>query len=305
MKLLVTGASGLIGRHVVQAAARDPAIRIVATSRHRPEDLPRGVAFRSADLTDPEEAAALVETVAPTHLVHAAWETRHPSYWEDVSNLRWAAATAAMARSFAECDGRRFVQLGSCAEYEVPNGPCIEGVTPDRPTSRYGKGKREAYRAVEAAADGRFEAVEARIFFVFGPGENPARLIPVICRSHLAGEVPALGSGRQKRDLLFAEDAADAILAVSASQGMTGIVNIGSGEATSLADVAERIAGAANASSTGLGTQPDRADDPALLVPAVDRLRSIGWRPRFRLEEGLARTFAWWRTALIGEPVPS
>jgi nucleoside-diphosphate-sugar epimerase len=205
-----------------------------------------------------------------------------------------------MARVFATCGGRRFIQLGSSAEYGPANGSCVERVTPDRPKSRYGQAKLAAFEAVEAAANDRFEAVEARIFFVYGPGENPARFVPLLCRAHLAGKVPSIGSGRQVRDLLHADDAAGALLAVAASAGLCGIINIGSGTPVTLAEVARLIAGVAGADSTGLGARGDRKDEPLLLVPAVERLRSTGWSPAIELEEGLSRTFAWWRAVAEG-----
>lgn len=298
MRLLLTGAGGLIGRHVAAAAAVDPDIALVATARRRPGFLPDGVEFHAADLADASAAAALVRAVAPTHIVHTAWETRHPTYWEDMANLAWVDSAAAMARAFAEVGGERFVQLGSCAQYDWSQRLCIEHVTPDRPATRYGKAKSAAFRAVEAAAHGRFAALEARPFFVFGPGENPARFIPFICRSHLEGRIPALGSGRQRRDMVHAGDAASALLALARAEGLTGTVNVGTGVETSLEQVATLLAELAGASRTGLGRRPDRVGDPELLIAGTDRLRSTGWLPRVPLRRGLADTFDWWRRRL-------
>lgn len=295
MKLLVTGGGGLIGRHLASRAALEDDIELVVTARRRPDDLPARAAFAPADLSVAEEAAALVAAVRPSHLVHAAWETRQPTYWEDPVNVDWAVATARMAQAFGESGGRRFVQLGSCAEYDWSEGLCEEERTPDRPTTRYGKAKLAAWHAIQAAAHDRFEAAEARIFFVYGPGENPARFIPLICRSHAEGAVPALASGRQRRDLVHVEDAAEALLALLRSDGLTGVVNVAAGDTVPLATVAERLAAIAGAAETGLGRRPDREGDPPVLAGASARLRSTGWKPAYSLEEGLAATFRWWR----------
>ena len=141
---------------------------------------------------------------------------------------------------------------------------------------------------------GGFEAVEARVFWVFGPGENSARLIPLICRSHLAGTVPELGSGSQRRDLVYAEDAAAALLALARADGVTGTVNIGSGEPVPLATVATLLGDIAGASETGVGHRFDLPGDPALLSASSDRIRSIGWAPKWPLGEALAETYRWW-----------
>ena len=295
MRLLVTGASGLIGRHVIALAARTDGIELIATSRSRPSDLPNGVAFAAADLSSPAEAAAVVRDQRPTHVIHTAWETRHPTYWQDSINFRWAEAAGAMAGAFGEVGGRRFVQLGSCAEYDWSNDICVEGETLDAPATPYGKAKLEAFRLIETAAGDRFQAIEARIFWVFGPGENPSRLIPLICRSYLTGKVPDLSSGRQLRDLLFVEDAASAILTLATTPEMKGVVNIASGEGVALSEVAIELARLAGIRETGLGRRPDRPDDPEILIASADRIRSTGWRPKQSLAEGLAKTLDWWR----------
>ena len=140
------------------------------------------------------------------------------------------------------------MQLGSCAEYDWSYGHCDEESTPSAPTTLYGKAKLAAFQAVRAAGHNKFHPVEARIFMVFGPGENPDRFIPTICRSHAAGTIPALSSGRQLRDWLYVKDAARALLTLALADAPAEVVNLGTGEAVSLGEVATilaRIAGAA------------------------------------------------------------
>lgn len=295
MRLLVTGGGGLVGRHVADAAAAQADVDLVVSARSRPSTLDPAARFVAADLSDADEAARIVRDVRPTHIVHTAWETRHVTYYEDIANLDWVASAARMAAAFAEVGGKRFVQVGSCAEYNwsVRGEAAIQDV-PDRPATRYGRAKIAAFAAIEAAAHGAFEAVEGRIFWVFGAGENPARLIPLICRSHLSGTVPDLGSGRQLRDLVHAPDAGRALLALARADGLTGVVDIGTGEGVKLSSVATILARIAGASEKGLGRREDRPADPPNLVASADRLRSTGWAPMQPIEESLAQTFKWW-----------
>jgi nucleoside-diphosphate-sugar epimerase len=271
-------------------------VELVATSRKRPADLPEGAVFVAADLSDAAEAAAIVRRHAPTHLVHAGWETTHPTYWHDPINFEWVKSAAAMAEAFAKVGGLRFVQIGTCAEYDWSHERCVEGETPDQPATPYGEAKVAAFKRIKAAARGRFEAAEGRIFWVFGPGENSSRLIPMICRSYLAGRVPDLGSGQQKRDLLFAEDAASAILKLAIADGMEGVVNIARGDEIELSAVAEILAELIGAPETGLGRRKDSPGDPKRLAASSDRIRSTGWSPSYTLREGLAKTVAWWQS---------
>jgi nucleoside-diphosphate-sugar epimerase len=294
LRLLVTGASGLIGRHVVALAAEQE-IAVIASARRRPPELADGVEFAAGDLSDEAEAAALVRSVQPTHIIHAAWVTRPSTYWEDPVNLEWVAATRSLARAFAESHGQRFVQLGSCAEYDWSYGRCDEESTPTAPATLYGKAKLAAFQAVRTAGHNKFQAVEARIFMVYGPGENPERFIPTICRNHAAGTIPDLASGTQLRDWLYVKDTARALLTLAQAGATADVVNIGSGEAVSLGQVATILARLAGAAQTGLGRRPDRAGDPHLLTASTARVRVTGWRPAYDLEAGLQETLDWWR----------
>lgn len=295
MRLLVTGASGLIGRHVVELAAESDDIELIASARTQSAGLPATASFMAADLSDASQAAELIRATRPTHILHAAWETRHPTYWEDVANLDWVASATRMAEAFAEVGGRRFIQVGSCAEYDWSYGMCVEDETPSRPATRYGEAKLAAFRSVADIAQNRFEAAEARMFMVFGPGENPARFIPTICGHHLAGTVPRLGSGIQARDFLYVKDAAEALLHIVRADGAEGIFNVAAGEPVTLAAIARMLAQLANAAETGLGLQPDRPGDPARLTASAARLRNLAWQPRYPLEAALGETLAWWR----------
>ncbi len=291
MKLLVTGVAGMIGGHVARLAAAQGHEVHGITRRSAGAEAP-AIIFHQADLLDGKSASEIIARVRPTHVVHAAWETTQPTYWDSLVNLDWVKASADLACAFAAAGGRRFVQIGSCAEYLWNGETCVEGETPDRPATRYGLAKLAAFKAIEAAAFGHFEAAEARIFFVYGPGENRDRLIPYICRSHAAGRVPELSSGAQIRDLLYADDAAAALLSVAQSD-LTGIVNIGGGVPMPLAEAARILADQAGRES-GLGLRPDRPGDPEILFPDVDRLFGTGWRPAITLEQGLALTYDHW-----------
>ena len=270
-------------------------ITVIASARSRPDTLAASAEFVPADLGDAAAAARLVREVQPSHIIHTAWETRHPTYYEDIANLDWVGSAASMAGAFAQVGGKRFVQVGSCAEYDWSGeGASAAHPASDRPATRYGWAKIAAFAAVQAAAHGAFEAAEGRIFWIFGPGENPDRLIPLICRSRLAGEVPKLGSGRQLRDLVYAPDAAMALLALARADGLNGVVDIGSGQGVALSSVAEALARIAGASESGLGRRPDRPADPPQLIAAAERIRSTGWLPATPMREALATTYQWW-----------
>ena len=305
-RLLVTGASGMIGRYIVEEALKQGFEVHAVTSRTvgQPDDAAGGAVWHVCDLTARGGAGGLIAEIAPSHLIHAAWDTRHGIYWSSPSNLAWLAATAELAASFAAAGGRRFVLVGTCAEYDWRYGLMIENETPERPDTLYGRCKLAAHHAVQGAAmDLGFSAVTGRVFSVFGPHEQPGRFIPYACRTLAAGDTPKLSTGRQIRDLLHARDIALALLVLAEHDELQGAVNIGSGLPMSLGHAARILADAAGAPErSGLGRAADRPGDPMILLPSVERLVSTGWRPQLEAEEGLRQIFAWWAGQTASAP---
>ena len=296
MRILLTGATGLIGRQIVKICEGMDSVELICAGRRPPAAAPPKTQFVEVDLLDLDMAEELVRSTLPTHIINAAWETRPPTYWEDLTNLAWVEVSARLARTFADVGGERFVQVGSCTEYAWDRDTLSERSTPDRPSTRYGMAKLAAFAAIQAAGHQRFQAVEGRIFYVYGPGEWPMRLVPTICRAHLLGETPQLGSGRPERDYLHSADAARALVALAFDDRLEGVVNVGSGKATSLASIAEALAAIGGASVTGLGQIADRTGERRTLLADVERLRSLGWAPQLDLEQGLRDCFDYWRS---------
>jgi nucleoside-diphosphate-sugar epimerase len=136
-----------------------------------------------------------------------------------------------------------------------------------------------------------------RIFFLFGPYEHPDRLVPSVIRNLLSNQEAPCSHGRQIRSFLHVADVAAAFAAVLDS-ALEGPVNIGSGDRIALAEVIDRIARQIGRPDlVRLGARPAPAQEPAVLVPDVHRLRDeAAWQPRMTLNEGIADAIRWWRS---------
>lgn len=244
------------------------------------------VGREQVDLLDATATDELVAGIGATHLLHLAWYTEHGKFWDAPENRDWEGATLALARSFRAAGGERMVAAGTCAEYE--------------PSTLYGMTKNATRRGLEAfAAETGLSLAWGRVFSPYGPGEHPQRVVAAVARAAIAGEPVACSTGEQVRDYLYVEDVAAAFAALVDS-GATGCVDIGSGEGIALRDVLltlEQLAG--RHGIVRLGALPDR-DEPTSLVADTRRLRDeVGWQPSVELREGLERTLAWWREAIL------
>ncbi|MGI9111668.1 MAG: NAD-dependent epimerase/dehydratase family protein [Gaiellaceae bacterium] len=291
--MLVTGATGFIGRHALPALQRR-GFEVHAAARSGGSA--DGVAWHAVDLLDARAVEQLVGELEPSHLLHLAWYAEHGLFWEAPENLDWVAASARLLRSFAESGGGRVVVAGTCAEYDW-TADCCDPSTPIRPATLYGACKSAFRQILEAyASTAGLNAAWGRIFFTFGPGEQPGRLIASVARALVTGATVDCSSGAQLRDLLYVEEVADAFAAILDSE-IVGALDVGSGEPHSLRETIERLERLGGGRAVArFGELPQR-DEPHRIVADIGRLRDeVGWRPRRSLDDGLARTLEWWRS---------
>jgi nucleoside-diphosphate-sugar epimerase len=296
-RVLVTGATGCVGRHALPAlVAAGWDVHAIA-SKQPPIEL-AGVTWHQANLLDREQMHHAVQQAGATHLLHLAWYIA-PGRWAAApENFEWVEASLALMRAFRASGGARIVTAGSCLEYDWNFGRSFsESGTPRTPHTAYGTCKNALQELTSAyAASTGTTSAWGRIFFLYGPYEHPDRLVASVIRSLLAGEPAKTSHGNQVRDYLFAGDVADAFVALLGSD-VTGPINIASGRPITLKEIITRIGQLVGKPDLiRLGAIPAAPTDTPLVVADTTHLSSaLAWRPRYDLDKGLVKTIEWWR----------
>jgi nucleoside-diphosphate-sugar epimerase len=294
---MLTGATGFVGRHALTALI-EAGHEVPAVARRRGRDS-RAI-WHEVDLLT---GCDVVGDVKPEILVHLAWYAEHGKFWTSVENVRWVEASLALLRAFAAWGGRRAVMAGTCAEYEWSREVYPESAL-QRPATLYGAAKHGLQVIASALAEQEdLSLAWGRLFFLYGPFEAPGRFVPSLVLPLLRREPARMTEGSQRRDFLHAADAGAAFAALTDSP-VTGAVNVASGTAVALRELARRIAQLLDGDELlQIGARPMPEGEPSALVADVRRLREeVGWSPKIGLDEGLEEVIAWWRERLSAEP---
>ena len=304
-RVLLTGGTGFIGRHCIDPLlARGYEVHAVSS---RPSTVDGGeVTWHRTDLLNGAESRELVAAVQPTHLLHLAWYLEPGKFNHSIENVRWLRASLELLEAFSAAGGERAVLAGTCAEYDWSYGYCSETVTPLVPTTAFGRCKHALHQAFESLiATTDLSGAWGRVFFVYGPHEDPSRLVSSLTSVLLAGQKAPCSHGEQIRDYMHVADVGDAFAALLDSQ-VAGPVNLASGRPIPIKQVIAGIAsrtGGADLVQWGAVATP--RDDPPLIAADVRRLTNeVGWRPTHDLDSGLEQTVSWWRDHLAPKENP-
>jgi len=304
-RLLLTGATGFIGRHCLELLFTEKAFEIHAVSSKELKSNWLDVHWHQIDLLDSNQVSKLLAKVRPSHLLHFAWHTDPETCYTSVENLRWVEASLSLLRSFSSHGGKRIVVAGTCAEYDWKYGYCSENLTPLFPTTLYGicKHSLQIMLAVFSKQTG-LSSAWGRIFFVYGPYDYPNKLVPSVTRSFLQGKRALCSHGNQIRDYLYVQDVADALIDILKSD-VQGPVNVCSGQPIPLKEIVHKIAEKLGGENLiRLGALPVSPDEPDLIVGNVGRLlNDVGWQPKYDLDKGLDKTIIGLREQLKEEGI--
>lgn len=242
MKVLVTGASGFVGSHVVRgllARGHDVVVAIRDEAQLRHHDWHADVSCISLDLATPQ-ANVFARAGRPDALIHAAWsrlnDYRDPFHYESAPHLHYRFIRDLVTDGLTHC-----LVLGTCLEYGMREGAQRETQEP-APILPYSLGKN-LLRQMLCGLQMRqaFSLQWVRLFYLYGAGQRSASLLAQLDAALAAGKTAFdMSPGDQVRDYLPVERVADIVCAVLDRGDFDGIVNCCSGEPMTVLDLVKK-----------------------------------------------------------------
>jgi GDP-4-dehydro-6-deoxy-D-mannose reductase len=308
--VLVTGAAGFVGSHLIELLEREPA-DIVAWLRPDTEPLVTGwrVIWHAVELHDRDAVAAAVAAFAPSEIYHLAGVPHVGDSWAQVHETFAGnvLGTHHLFEGLRRAALKPRVLIASTAFVYAPLNRAITEADVVRPNSPYGTSKvAQEMVAMRAWEDDGIPALVARAFNHVGPRQAPSFVASSIARQIAEIEIgqkpPALSMGNleSQRDIMDVRDTVRAYRAMMASAKPGVPYNVCSGTPVPIRDLVGLMQAKARVPIT-IGQDPSRfrPNDTPLVLGDHSRLtRDTGWSPQIPLEQTVEDLLQYWRKAL-------
>jgi UDP-glucose 4-epimerase len=300
MRVLVTGGAGFLGSYLANELNRRGAyVRVLDDlSSGDPADLDPGINFNRGDVRDVPKLWSLLQGVEVVYhlaaLVSVPASVLYPKTYNDVN----VGGTVSLLEACRDVGVRRVILASSATVYgNQPEQPVTEDMIPN-PGVPYAVSKLAAEQYLFTLGRlANFETVALRIFNAYGPRQPlPPAHAPVIPHfmQHMigGGSVVVFGNGKQTRDFVYIDDVIAALVtAASASHVDREIVNVGSGEETSIDELLALI-GATVGARPDIIYNTEVAGGTARMVADLTKARQLlKYKPRMTLAEGLRKLY--------------
>jgi nucleoside-diphosphate-sugar epimerase len=285
MKILITGASGFIGRAVRSEALKRGHDVLGMFRRKTPES---GILEGSIE----EPLWDAIETFAPEAVLHLAWMARPGYLHSDENQILLESSKTFLARCI-DLGASQISVAGTCLEYQSALAPLDEQTSPLAPVYPYVRAKMDLWNWLRPEAERQgVTATWFRIFYPYGQGEHEKRLPTLIMRQLAQGKKVELRTPNSIKDYIHITDLADAACTVL-ERGLKGPVNLGTGNGIMVRDLALKIADAMRVDASLVG-DADKLDDDSwpYHVASIKTLNAEGWYPRVSLEQGIEQLLA-------------
>ncbi len=303
-RVVITGATGFVGANLARRLLEDGNdVHLLVRACHNPwriSSIRADVFLHEVDLRDAETLTSIISSIRPEWVFHLAAHGAYSSQTDVRTMIETnITGTVNLVEACLKTGFESLINTGSSSEYGYKDhAPSEEELL--EPNSHYAVTKASATLFCRYTALHRgVRIVTLRLYSVYGPYEEPTRLIPTFIRLGLNGKLPPLVSPNVARDFVHVDDVSAAyLLAASRPAAKAGaIYNVGTGVQTSLREAVEtarRVLGIK--AEPQWGTMPNRHWDTECWIADNRKIRKeLGWSPVHSFEQGLRITANWFR----------
>ena len=305
--ILVTGAAGFIGSHLVEALLRK-GHHVVGVDNFDPyysPDVKRSNLVKAqrdarftlceVDVTHEASTRSLFERTRPQAVVHLAAKAGvRPSILDPDGYMRVNALGTQIIADCARSQRAKLVFASSSSVYGRRTAAFREDDPLQEPASPYANSKREAENILEQMPN--LDVVVLRLFSVYGPRQRPEMAVHAFCRKIAKGQpIEVFGDGQTARDYTFVSDAVSGIVAALSSSSPYRLFNIGTGRAVPLETLVFAVQRAMGRSVEICGLPEQPGDVPHTLADLSRARAALGYEPRVVLRDGLDQFVEWFR----------
>ncbi|MFZ7936455.1 NAD-dependent epimerase/dehydratase family protein [Bacillus thuringiensis] len=302
-KILITGAHGFIGSHLVKRLLKEGAHVFILAREHanlwRLKKVLKDIQVRNGNIINAFEVQTTVKQIQPDYIFHLAADTEHSLQDDSISKIKTnIIGTANIMEAVKLVGCRKVINLGSSSEYGATLHPIIEN-TPLNPQEIYGITKAAATQiAHHIAKRSNINIVTLRPFNIFGEGAPPKNLFTYIISQLIQNKEVHLTHCTQTRDYCYIENIVTGlILATTNTSIKNEIFNIGSGETYPLKFFVEKIFQHFNSQRKPLyGYIPHSLYERPDVISDVRKIKeNLNWEVTVSLEEGIKNTVDWYK----------
>ena len=301
-RVLITGASGFVGANLARELVRQGhTVELLLREGYqdwRVRDIAADVKATIVSLSDLAAIRQVMQRAKADWIFHLAVYGAYPAQndWKQMVETN-IVGTYNLLDAARECGFEAFINTGSSSEYGYKTSAPSEDDLVE-PNSDYAVSKVAA--TLKCALVGRSEKLPVctlRLYSVFGPFEEPTRLLPALAMNGLKGTLPPLVDPSVARDFVYVDDVVDAYIAAARNASLFPghVFNVGSGIQTTLLEAVAAARSEFRISEVPKwGSMPARSWDTTVWVSDNRKImRDLAWQPKTSFAQGLAKFGRW------------
>ena len=297
-KILITGGTGFIGYHLAKKCLKLN-WKVTSLSSNRPKKVRKlkKVKYLIADISSKKKLKNKIK-INFDYVVNLAGYVDHSRKLKTIKSHYNGCKN--ISSLFINSKIKKFIQIGSSIENGKINSPQIENNTSNRKIlSAYGEAKLLSSNfLLDLNKKYNFPVTILRLYLIYGPYQDPNRVIPITILNSIFNKKFDCSDGRQSRDFLYIDDLVDGIIKILIKEdNLSGeIINLGSGKPTKIKKIIKNVVNLVGSGKPIFGKVRFRKDEINKLYPNLNKAKKlINWAPKTDLNLGLKKTILFYK----------